>query len=99
MISTTNNPRVFPMTLFYDDNAPLGQDTKPTLQETQQPQAPDSSELSSQDQMRPIENVPEQKGDIHKSYFTSQPWYPVQLGSIYRTVESNIWMVSRVPFE
>ena len=71
MISTTNNPRVFPMTLFYDDNAPLGQDTKPTLQETQQPQTPDSYGLSSQEQMRPFENVPQQKGDIHKSYFTT----------------------------
>ena len=64
MASSTNNPSVFPMTLFYDDKAPLDQDTKPTHQN------PNSSEFPSQEQMRPNENAPQQKGDTlnNKSY-------------------------------
>ena len=64
MASSTNNPSVFPMTLFYDDTAPLDQDTKPTYQ------TPNSSEFPSQEQMQPNENAPQQKGDIlyNKSY-------------------------------
>ena len=64
MASSTNNPRVFPMTLFYDDKAPLDQETKPTFQN------PNSSEFPSQEQMQPNENAPQQKGDTlyNKSY-------------------------------
>ena len=64
MVSSTNNPRFFPMTLFYDDKAPLDQEPKPTFQN------PNSSEFPSQEQMQPIENAPQQKGDTlyNKSY-------------------------------
>ena len=64
MSSSINNPRVFPMTLFYDDKAPLDQEAKPTHQNQ------NSSEFLSQEQMRPNENAPQQKGDTfyNKSY-------------------------------
>jgi hypothetical protein len=69
MISTTNNPRAFPMTLFYDDNAPLDQDTIPTFQPTQ---AQASPKFPSQEQMRSIENIPVQKDQQFNNYPTGQ---------------------------
>ena len=83
MASSTSNPSVFPMTLFYDDTAPLDQDTKPTYQ------TPNLSEFPSQEQMRPNENVPWQKGDTlyNKSY-------RARVANIFGVpVEKYIWAI------
>jgi hypothetical protein len=72
MISTTKNPRVFPMTQFHDDNVPLDQADMSTFKPAQ---APASPEFPSQDQMRSIDNVPQQKG-MEYNYFPTRQHMP-----------------------
>ena len=83
MASSTNNPRVFPMTLFYDDKAPLDQETKPTHQN------PNSSEFPSQEPMRPNENASQLKGDTLNSKS-----YKAGVANIFgRPFEKYLWAI------